>query len=374
MSDLDQRIVGYTVWHCQVPVRSKRSHGIGTVSNHCEVVLLRLTLEDGTEGWGEAAAWAVFTGSPEASLAALDRYIRPHVLNRPLSERISIMEDARRSVAHCTEAKAALESALLDLEGRILGKPVAALLAEDIRTEVPLSVSLADPDFEQDKRLLEWLNEDGVGIVKLKTGFKDHAFDMQRLEYLRTRHPDLDVRVDYNQGQTSNEAMRNVPEIARLNPTFIEQPVPAADFETMARLRALIDVPLFADESVFGPEDMARAIREEICDGVSIKVMKTGGPTRGMEVARLATSAGIMVYGGDMFETGIGHLPGLHLAAACKEMTLGCEFYQSRYYLVQDLLSAPLAQVRGNLVLPDGPGLGRTPDLDRIRQSSLSRR
>ena len=374
MSDLDQKITGYSIWHCRVPVRSKRSHGIGTVSDHCEVVLLRLTLEDGAEGWGEAAAWSVFTGSPEASLAALDRYIRPFVINRSLSDRPGIMRDAARSVAHCTEAKAALESALLDLEGQMLGKPVAALLNKDYRKEIPLSVSLADPDFEQDKRLLEWLAEDGVGIVKLKTGFKDHAYDLMRLEFLRNHHPNLDVRVDYNQGLTAEDALRWVPDVADFKPTFIEQPVRAHDYDTMARLRDLLETPLFADESVFGPEDMARAIREGICDGVSIKVMKSGGPTRGMEVARMATEAGLMIYGGDMFETGIGHLPGLHLAAACKDMTLGCEFYQSRYYLVQDLLSEPLTQERGNLILPCGPGLGRAPDLDRIRETAIDER
>ena len=65
----------------------------------------------GETGWGEASPWAVITGSPEASLAALNRYIQPHVLGRKLSDRAAIMQDAARAVAHCTEAKAALETA-----------------------------------------------------------------------------------------------------------------------------------------------------------------------------------------------------------------------------------------------------------------------
>ena len=69
---------------------------------------------------------------------------------------------------------------------------------------------------------------DGIKFVKLKTGFRDHAFDMMRLEYLKTDVPELTVRVDYNQGLGVDEAMQQVPEIDRLQPSFIEQPVRSA--------------------------------------------------------------------------------------------------------------------------------------------------
>ena len=113
---LEQTIIGFDLWYLELPVISVRDHGIGKVGGSCEVIVLRLTSESGETGFGEASPWAVFTGSPEASYAALDRYIRPHVVGRRLSDRDSIMIDASRAVAHCTEAKAALESALLDLE------------------------------------------------------------------------------------------------------------------------------------------------------------------------------------------------------------------------------------------------------------------
>lgn len=370
MSDLDQIVVGFQVWHCRLPVRSKRSHGIGTVADQCEVVVLRLTLEDGTEGWGEAAAWSVFTGSPEASFWALERYIRPVVEGRPLSARKESMAEARRAVAHCTEAKAALESAFLDLEGQVRGVPVASLLGSDPKACVPLSVSLANPDFDQDIVLLERLRADGVRIVKLKTGFRDHAFDLFRLEHIRAHFPEFDVRVDYNQGLTAEAALVQVPEVARFSPTFIEQPVAHHDHDTMVRIRDLIDVPLLADESVFGPEDMGRAIREGICDGVSVKVMKSGGPVRGITVAQMAAAGGLSAYGGDMFESGLGHLAGLHMVAACPEISLGCEFYQSRYYLVSDLLEGEIGLQDGALVVPAGPGLGLRPDPDRLESAA----
>lgn len=370
MDAMQQKITGFETWHLALPVTSTRDHGIGRVRGICEIVVLALSLEDGTTGWGEASPWSVFTGSPEASLAALNRYIQPHVVGRRLSDRAAILRDAARAVAHCTEAKAALETALLDLTGRVLGIPVYELLGGAAQSSqeiaLPLSVSLANPDWGADRALLERLRDDGVGMVKLKTGFKDHAFDVMRLEALASDFPEFRVRVDYNQGLEVDEAMARVRDVAHFAPDFIEQPVRAAQYDLMAKLRASIDVPLLADESVFGPEDMARAIREGICDGVSIKIMKSGGLTRAQEVARMAQLHGLTAYGGDMFEAGLAHLAGAHMIAATPEITLGCEFYQAKYYLSEDILTAPIRYGDGCIYVPRAPGLGHVPDRNKL--------
>ncbi len=369
--DLTQRIVGFDLWRLSLPVVSRRDHGIGTVEGATECVVLRLTAEDGTEGYGEASPWVVFTGSPEAACAALDRYVRPHVLGAAVSDVPAIMQRADRAVAHCTDAKAALETALLDLSARIAGVPVWALLGGRYRDSIPLSVSLADPDFEADLRLVARLRDDGIGIVKLKAGIRGHAFDLMRLERLRADHPELRLRVDYNQGLGPAEAEACVREVAGFRPDFIEQPVRASQFGLMARLRDAVEVPILADESVFGPEDMLRAVDEGICDGVSVKIMKAGGLRRAQQVAEIAAAAGLTAYGGDMFETGLAHLAGAHMIAATGPVSLGCEFYQARYYLKEDVLSEPFPVENGSVVLPDGPGLGIAPDPERLARFAV---
>ncbi|WP_299951002.1 enolase C-terminal domain-like protein [uncultured Ruegeria sp.] len=373
MGDLTQKIIGYDLWHLELPVTSRRDHGIGSVEGVCEVVVLRLRSEDGSEGFGEASPWSVFTGTPEATYAALDRYLRPLVVGAKVGERSAIMARAAHAVAHCTEAKAALETALLDLAGRIGGVPVWSLLGGQCREAIPLSCSIANPDFTQDIELLARLQADGVGIVKLKTGFKDHAFDIMRLEYLAQNHPDFSVRVDYNQGLSIEDAPARVRDVAQFTPDFIEQPVRAHHFGMMRKLRQMIDVPLLADESVFGPEDMERAAREGICDGVSVKIMKSGGPTRGQTVARIAAAHGLTAYGGDMFEAGLAHLAGTHMIAATPEITLGCEFYQASYFLKEDILEEPFQISDGQVVVPEGPGLGSRPDLSKLEHYAITK-
>ena len=359
---LSQTIRAMDVWHLVVPVNARRDHGIGSVEHSVDIVVLRLTAEDGTQGWGEASPWSVFTGSAEASFAALDRYIRPCVVGARLSDRAAIMAQAGRAIAHCTEAKAALESALLDLTGRIAGLPVHALIGGKCRYRIALSCSIADPDFDKDLALMERLRDDGVRIIKLKTGFKSHAFDITRLERLRKDFPEFAIRVDYNQGLQPDNAEARLRDVAGFAPDFIEQPVPAHMRGLMRRLRDATDVPLLADESIFGPEDMLSAIDIGLADGVSVKIMKSGGLSRAQTVARMAHAAGMSAYGGDMFETGLAHLAGTHMIAATPEITLGCEFYQASYFLTRDILATPFPVEEGHVIVPDTPGLGAVPD------------
>ncbi|MEC7189711.1 MAG: enolase C-terminal domain-like protein, partial [Pseudomonadota bacterium] len=154
-------------------------------------------------------------------------------------------------------------------------------------------------------------------------------------------------------------------------PDFIEQPVRAHDYETMAKINRQCPVLLLADESVFGPEDVKKAISQNIAGGVSIKVMKSGGIKRARKTAQIAAKAGWSCYGGDMHETGLGHLPGVHLIASCPEITLGCEFYHARYYVIEDILSTKFPIDEGHVVVPDSPGLGFSPDIEKIDALSL---
>ncbi len=80
------------------------------------------------------------------------------------------MQVASRVVVDCADTKAALETALLDLVGKTLGVPVSTLLGGAVRKTIPLSCSIANPDFNADIALAEQLREHGVHIVKFKAG------------------------------------------------------------------------------------------------------------------------------------------------------------------------------------------------------------
>ena len=361
------------VFHLQLPVLSVRKHGVGDVSNTVDVVYAALATRDGVIGWGEASPWAVFTGTAEANAAALDRYLRPVVIGRRVRNLPAIMADCDRAIAGNSEAKAALESALLDCLGKRAGLPAYMFLGGLAQDKVPLSVSLADPDLDADMDLLDRISEDGVGLIKVKTGFADHGFDMKRLEAFKKRRPDIDLRIDYNQGLEPFGALSRLRDVECFNPTFIEQPVRADLWQVMASLTAAIDTPVLADESVFSVSELVRAMESRIANGVSVKIMKSGGLRSGQAIAAAAAANGWGVYSGDMFETGLAHRAGLHMIAASPAFGLGCEFYQSRYYLRHDPVVETLELDKGCLCVPNRPGLSATIDSDIIARFTVMR-
>ena len=97
------------------------------------------------------------------------------------------------------------------------------LLGGAVKTKIPLSCSLANPDFDADIALCRRLSQDKVTMVKLKAGFSTHAFDMMRLERLAKEFPDFRVRVDFNQGLHPDEALMRVRDVASMQPDFIDR-------------------------------------------------------------------------------------------------------------------------------------------------------
>ena len=135
-------------------------------------------------------------------------------------------------------------------------------------------------------------------------------------------------------------------------------------------LTAALDTPILADESVFSPEDMVRAVPARVADAVSVKIMKCGGLRNGLTIARMAEAAGWGAYGGDMFETGVAHLAGTHMIAASPGIDMGCEFYHARHHLARDVLAGPFPDRAGQVNVPDGPGLGMEVDEDFVRAAA----
>ncbi|MEL6242355.1 MAG: enolase C-terminal domain-like protein [Pseudomonadota bacterium] len=353
--------------HCvSVPAKTVHSHGSGDVAG-INAVLCELVTDTGLTGWGEASPWPVFTGTIEASTAALHGHLRPLVMGRDPVLVEPILSEADRVIVGHPEAKAALECALLDLCGQIFGQPVVELLGGRHRDRIPLSFSVANPDFDADLEDVARIWDSGVRIFKLKTGFMDHAFDLMRLTRLRALYGDeIRLRIDYNQGLPAYDAIRHIRDLEAFRPDFVEQPVKRHEREALAEITHAVDVPIMADESVFDMNDATRGAAARIADIFSLKIAKSGGVRRCMEIAAVARATGIDVYGGCMFETSIAHMAGTHLMAAIPDLTLGCEFYMPTFYAAADIAETPFPVNHGYVHVPAVPGLGAAPNPDTL--------
>lgn len=366
------RIERLRVHRIQIPAKAVHSHGSGDVAG-IHVAILELTTDTGLTGWGEASPWPVFTGTAEGNAAALHVHLRPHLIGADPVQVERHLNTANKVIVGHPEAKAALEMALLDLTGQISGLSVCELVGGRQRDDIGMSFSVANPDFDKDLDDIAAMWADGVRIFKFKTGFADHGFDLMRCETLRTLYGDaIDIRIDYNQGLPAFDAIRRIRDLEAFRPTFVEQPVKMHERAALAEITRAVDVPIMADESVFDPIGALYGATHRIADIFSLKIMKSGGIRRALEVAAIARAAGIEVYGGCMFETGLAHTAGTHLMAAVPDLILECEFYMASYYAEDDILVDPFPVSNGRVKVPTGPGLGVEINPDQLARYAVA--
>lgn len=341
------------------PIKMARLQGVGNVKGTVKRVLIEMTASDGIVGWGEAAPWEVFTGTAEGAFAALDIYLRPVMTGKPVRRVRSLMAELDKVLVGHMEAKAAIEMAMLDIVGKGAGVSVADLIGGRVRDRIPLSFSIADPDFAADLDRMRAMVPAGNVIYKVKTGVKPHREDLAHLEAIRTEFGAMvDLRLDYNQALKPFGAIKILRDVESFAPTFIEQPVPRDNLDAMASFVSALDTPILADESCFDSRDLMEIIRLKAANAISIKLMKAGGIFKAQGIMAIADSAALPGYGGTLWEGGIGLAAGTQLIAATPGISLGCEFYMPHHVLTEDVLEERVPNENGHVVVPDGPGLG----------------
>lgn len=334
------------------------------------LVILRLKCADGIEGLGEATTiggLAYGDQSPESIKLTLDHYIAPLVVGADASSVNAVMARVDLSVQGNALAKSALESALLDAQGKRLGVPVHQLLGGAARMSLPVLWTLASGDSTRDIAEAEQLLEQRRHkVFKLKIGKRDPKQDIQHVAAIKAALGDrAELTVDLNQAWSEATACRFIPELEAAGVMLVEQPIARENRKGMARLAQRFDVPIMADEAVHSPVDMFDYARDEAADIVALKIAKSGGPLGVLRTAAVADAAGIGCYGGTLLEGTIGSIASAHAFAACRKLEWGTELF-GPLLLKDDVVVERAVIANYELALPTTPGLGVALDEDKL--------
>jgi L-alanine-DL-glutamate epimerase-like enolase superfamily enzyme len=306
-----------------------------------DVVQVELRL-DGHVGRGEAAPIERYDESPASALAFLEEN-GALVGDDPFA-----LEQVGARLAEISgeqAAKAALDGALHDLQGKLLGVPSWRLLGI-ARTGPPTSwtVWLGDPD-DMARRA------EGAAArfrrLKLKLG-GDDGLDIERVRAVRSV-TELPLQVDVNEWWTLDEALDAVAQLAELGVQYVEQPLRAGD-EAGRVLRERSPVPIYVDEDCHTLADVAACA--EVAHGITIKLAKSGGIREATRMAHAARALGLGVMLGCMVESGLGIAAGCCVAPLCDHVDL-----DGNLLLREDPRPGP-ELVDGVQVPSDRPGLG----------------
>ena len=316
---------------------------VGGSTGH-ENTLVRIEHE-GIVGLGEAAPSHYYGESRALIEAALDAWA-PHLGEDPFALD-AIEQRLDRILLGQRAARAAIDSALHDWIGKRLGLPVWRLLGLD-RDRVPLScVTLGMTPPEEMERKLEGVLD--FPILKVKLGLPG---DVDNLRRIRSRYRGR-LRVDANTAWSASDAVRVLKAIEPLDIELVEQPVARGDLDGLSWVRRHSPIPLFADESIHDPSDVANL--EGRVDGVNLKLMKAGGIRHMQRTIHAARAHGMKVMLGSMVESSLALSAAAQLAPLVDALDL-----DGHWLLATDPFDgAPGA--RGTIALSDRPGLGAIP-------------
>ena len=267
---------------------------------------------DGTVGYGEASPQDHYGESVASATAFLDE-VADLLGDDPFALEAIDGRLAQRPGEQA--ARAAVDAALHDLQGKILGQPVWRLLGVD-RAGPPTSwtIWLGDPD--DMARRAEAVGDRFLRL-KLKLGARD-GLDVERVQAVRgvTRLP---LQVDVNEYWELDEALENVARLSELGVEYVEQPLPAGDAGG-ARLKRESSIPIYVDEDCHTAADVPACA--EIAHGVNIKLAKSGGIREAVRIVHAARALDLGVMLGCMIESGLGIAAAVQIASLCDHIDL----------------------------------------------------
>jgi len=270
------------------------AHGTTTVQENLLVELR----EDGISGYGEGASGDAYKAFTAESMRADLEKVRARIEAERLDDPAALWDRLLPVLGHNRFALCALDQAAHDLWGKKLGQPVWRLWGFELRDLPPSNYTIGMDTIE--RMLMKMREFDGWPIYKIKLGAKD---DFAVVRELR-RHTAAAFRVDANCAWTAGQTLAIAPELKALGVEFIEQPLPAGDWEGMRRVFAKCALPVIADESCLVEEDVPRCAGR--FHGINIKLAKAGGLTPARRMIRRARELGLKVMVGCMAESTVG--------------------------------------------------------------------
>ena len=342
-----------------------------------DTLIVCLDLADGTTGLGEAPqVWAVTGDSVASATACVEQVLAPVLVGADSDDWDALAAGVARACARNFGAKAAVETALLDAVARAAGMPLAHLFADVAGVprrvsrgvglgggaagvfEVATDVTISAGSPEALRSAAQARVAEGFTRLKLKVG-TDAATDVARVRAVReAAGPGIGVRLDANQGWSREDAVAVIRALAEadLGVEIVEQPVAGEDVEGLAWVRERVDLPIMADETVYGATDLERVIRLEAADAVNVKLAKCGGPLTGLRLLARAREAGLGTMVGSMMESHVGVATAASMVAAVG--TSAVSDLDAAWWATHSPYAGGPTYGPGVIQLPDAPGLG----------------
>ena len=333
-----------------------------------KICLVKVTTEDGLVGWGEGYG-------PAEVLSAGVKYLEQFVIGaNPLNNEVIWETLYRRTLDYARKgilmaSVSAIDVAIWDLKGKMLGLPVHQLLGGKMRDKIyPYATGMY---FREEKNLTQSLADEakayadlGYQAVKMKVGMTIED-DIRNVRAVRAAIGDkVRLMIDANHAYNLREAIQLCKAIEDQNIAWFEEPISPEFYEQHAELRAATSIPISGGECEYLRYGFHQLLKHKAVDILQPDICASGGLTEAKRIATLASTYGIEV---------VPHSWGTYIAiSAAVHFIANLESVPGRLIMpdftmehdrttngIRDLVTFPSFEVKnGELVVPDTPGLG----------------
>lgn len=318
---------------------------------------VEIELENGTTGIGAGNPSDYVTGeSLESCMNALVEKNIQFLIGRDIREINQLTYEIWEKLPKNPAARAALDIALYDAFTKHLGVSLVKFLGQK-HTSLPTSNTIGIMNVTETLKEAEDYGKRGFSVLKVKLGINLEE-DIERMVKLREKFGNkFTIRIDANQGYTTEKSIEFYNKTKHLNIELIEQPLKASAIEDMKKLPDEIKKIIAADESLITRADAIALIKPPKASGIfNIKLMKCGGVSQALKIADIAEIEDVDLFWGCNEESIVSITAALHTAFACTK---------TKYLDLDGSLDLGRDAVSGGFILKDGimycsdkPGLG----------------
>lgn len=340
-------------------------------SRRVESCLIKISTDNGITGWGEAQSPLL----PETPASIIRHLLGPYLLGQNPLERVRIVDDAYHlnnvrghGTGFMVDAISGIDLALWDIAGKHYGASVCELLGGPVRRRLPTYVSgLRQPTLEEQCTAARRYVDEGFAGIKLFLGY-GVAEDTEVIRSVRKAVPGARLFCDLLWRYSVGEAIRIARVLESEGYEWLEAPVSHENMDGHRRLVNAVDIPIAAGEALRTPHEFQAWFESGAIEVAQPDVGRTG-LTSGMKIAGMAESRSIPVAPHVGVCSGIAMAATLQFAAAIPNLSIQ-ENQLELLHRTNRILDPPLAVEDGELLVPDGAGLGVVVDEDMVRGTS----
>jgi len=317
--------------------------------------ILKAETDSTIVGYGCGAPDIAVTGENPVDVEdAIKDIISTYLIGRDPFTYALILKELKVGLGKKSSALNMVDSALHDMISRKAGVPLYRFLG-GYRNSIPTSITIGILPVEETLRQADEFVRQGFSILKVKGG-RSMLEDIEKMNRLHERHPQVTLRFDGNQGYSVIDSVAFVKATAHIGIEIFEQPTKLEKEERLGQVTDQVDIPVMADESIKTLRDVFRLAQNERVDMVNIKLMKVGGILEGMHINSVAKAAGLESMIGCNDECALGISAGLHFALSRPNIHFAD--LDGHLDVVDDPFKGIFRLEKGVLYPTEAPGLG----------------